>query len=103
MSQSASELHFQHRFWYESGDHPGAFSPGQLQEIRYQLAYCCAVQFFFISAQYFFVVWVVINLITYHWAPSAWRMTAPCLLLFLVVLTWLIALAQLKIKDAATM
>jgi len=22
------------RFWYESGDHPGAFSPGQLQEIR---------------------------------------------------------------------
>ena len=37
MSHSASELHFQHRFWYESGDHPGAFSPGQLQEIRYHM------------------------------------------------------------------
>ena len=22
------------RFWYETGSHPGAFSPGQLQEIR---------------------------------------------------------------------
>ena len=23
------------RFWYESGDHPGAFSPDQLLEIRF--------------------------------------------------------------------
>ena len=71
MSQSASELHFQHRFWYESGDHPGAFSPGQLQEIRYHLAYCCAVQYFFIAVQYFLVVWVGINPTRYHWALSA--------------------------------